>query len=204
MFQVEPCASCGENTFGGGYSGLDLYVYPNADVCGDVTSTGNFEYYVEDRPNIFEIYDSTGPVLSTGWVGYADYAGPWGASLNTSLSGNIPYTFNSTTGRYVSVTAGPADPTNIITDSYEWVFLCDSGTTPTPTNTQTPTPTIFTATCKNYDLVISQTDIDNSNSTVIYVNYYNCANEFVTTNFIAGTFTDAICGCQLPNIPPFL
>jgi hypothetical protein len=104
-------------------------------------------------------------------------------------------------------TEGVTDFSLLTSDlNYDLIVVSSLDPTPTPTNTntQTPTPTIFTATCKNYDLVISQIDIDNSNSTVIYVNYYNCANEFVTTNFIAGTFTDAICGCQLPNIPPFL
>jgi len=75
--------------------------------------------------------------------------------------------------------------------------------TPTPTPTSTPTPE---QNCSYYDLVISQTDIDNSNSNVIYINYYNCADPTVltTTNFIAGTFPDALCACDLAIASPFL
>jgi hypothetical protein len=122
-----PCVDCGINQFGS-YAPADYYVYPTASICNAVSSSNVLFYYAYDRPNRFNLYDSAGAVTSSGWVGYADYAGPWGASLNVDPDGDIPFTFNSGTGRYMLVEAGPADTESPISDAYEWVIVCQNPT----------------------------------------------------------------------------
>lgn len=46
-----------------------------------------------DVPNRFDVYDDEGKlVISSGWMGYATYPGPWGSSLNTSQSKSLIFT----------------------------------------------------------------------------------------------------------------
>jgi hypothetical protein len=132
-----PCVDCGINQFGS-YVPADYYVYPTASICNAVSSSNVLFYYAYDRPNRFNLYDSAGAVTSSGWVGYADYAGPWGASLNVDPDGDIPFTFNSGTGRYMLVEAGPADTESPISDAYEWVIVCQNPPTTTTTTTAPP------------------------------------------------------------------
>jgi hypothetical protein len=93
-----------------------------------------FNWFVVDRPNRFSVYDSTGLIWTSGWVGSASYSGPWGASLSTPGSGiSSVLTFLSTSGRYVSVEYGPADLSNPLTDVAEWSLSCSVCTTTTTT-----------------------------------------------------------------------
>ena len=132
------CVDCGINQYGT-YSPANYYGYPTASICNAVSSSNILFYYGYDRPNRFTLYDSAGFVTSSGWVGYATYAGPWGASNNVDPDGNILFSFNSGTGRYMLVEAGPADPVSPISDAYEWVLVCQNPTTTTSTSTTTTT-----------------------------------------------------------------
>jgi hypothetical protein len=70
-----------------------------------------FSYDVINRPNRINIYNQLGLVSSSGWVGQADYAGPWGASLNTPSTGEVyidSYAVN-TAPYYILVEAGAAE-----------------------------------------------------------------------------------------------
>jgi hypothetical protein len=133
------CVDCGINQYGT-YSPANYYGYPTASICNAVSSSNILFYYGYDRPNRFTLYDSAGFVTSSGWVGYATYAGPWGASNNVDPDGNILFSFNSGTGRYMLVEAGPADPVSPISDAYEWVLVCQNPTTTTSTTTTTTPP----------------------------------------------------------------
>jgi hypothetical protein len=133
------CVDCGINQYGT-YSPANYYGYPTASICNAVSSSNILFYYGYDRPNRFTLYDSAGFVTSSGWVGYANYAGPWGASNNVDPDGNILFSFNSGTGRYMLVEAGPADPVSPISDAYEWVLVCQNPTTTTSTTTTTAPP----------------------------------------------------------------
>jgi hypothetical protein len=133
------CVDCGINQFGS-YSPANYYGYPTASICNAVSSSNVLFYYAYDRPNRFTLYDSAGFVTSSGWVGYATYAGPWGASNNVDPDGNILFSFNSGTGRHMLVEAGPADPVSPISDAYEWVLVCQNPTTTTSTTTTTAPP----------------------------------------------------------------
>ena len=142
-----PSLGCSGGTISGTYSGNNQYTYPNQPVSSIVDSYINFSWGSIDRPNRFTVYDSTGLLWTSGWVGFADYAGPWGPSLNTPSTGNSTICFLSPSGRYVLVEAGNASPITPITDAYEYTLTCLGscpGTTPTPTPTSssvTPTPT---------------------------------------------------------------
>jgi len=144
-----PSLGCSGGTISGTYSGNTQYTYPNQPISSSVDSYINFSWGSIDRPNRFSVYDSTGLLWTSGWVGFADYEGPWGASLNTPSTGNSNICFLSSSGRYVLVEAGNASPTTPITDSYNYIITCLGscpGATPTPTPTPTSTPAGIQAT----------------------------------------------------------
>jgi hypothetical protein len=70
-----------------------------------------FSYDVINRPNRINIYNQDGLVSSSGWVGQADYAGPWGASLNTPSTGEVYINSfeNAAAPYYLLVEAGAAE-----------------------------------------------------------------------------------------------
>jgi hypothetical protein len=158
---TEACYSCGDGTITFNTSDTAYGQYPTQVVCSTSNECGTFTYDAIDRPNRFNLYDSTGLIATSGWVGYATWPGPWGVSLNVSPSGNFTYDFASTSGRYVMVEYGPADPENPTSDTAQWSLTCGtcpSTTTSTTTTTQAPTtttttqvPTTTTTTASPYD-----------------------------------------------------
>lgn len=116
------CVSCSA-ILSDTYSGTNQYTYPQIDICSNVSSSFTLEWTSYDRPNRFAVYDSTGQVASTGWKGYANYAGPWGLSLNTATNGTLSVTFASSTGRYLLIDAGPAGPSGN-SDSWTAKITC--------------------------------------------------------------------------------
>lgn len=133
------CYSCNDIAVTLSTSDLAQGQYVNREVCSTSTTCFIFNWQVFGRPNLFEIFDSNGVVWSSGWVGVASYPGPWGQSLNTATGGSSAImTFSSTTGRYVSVSYGAADPTQPVGDSAEWSLTCTSCPTTTTTTTEAP------------------------------------------------------------------
>jgi hypothetical protein len=132
---------CGDPNVINSYDGLAFYLYANVTVDSSVTTQVYFNWTSYDRPNIFDVYDSVGLRYTTGWVGYANYAGPWGASLNTATTGSQLITWLSTSGRYVSVAAGPADTSAPLSDTNTWNLTCITPTTTTTTSSTTSTTT---------------------------------------------------------------
>jgi hypothetical protein len=140
-------SSCGEIIISG-YNGtdsvtqvydLDLTGLPNGDII-DITVN------VLDRPDYFTLKVDGSAVEISGWLGFATYAGPWGASL----SGPTSFTFQSlvydNTKTYsIDILVGPADPVFPINDDYQIEIDCSSppppaSASPTPTETPTNTP----------------------------------------------------------------
>lgn len=122
---TQPCYDCATGgTIVFNTSDTAYGTYPPKFYCFNSAECGTFIYNAIDRPNRFNVYDSTGLVATSGWVGYATWPGPWGASLNVAPSGNFPYNFGSTSGRYVLVEYGPADPDNPTSDAAEWSMNC--------------------------------------------------------------------------------
>lgn len=148
--------TCGVNVTGS-YAGTDYYLYPKQMVSGTSSVCNQFNWQVNDRPNRFTIGDSTGQIFTTGWVGFANYNGPWGSSLNTPLYGYVNFSWASVSGRYIQVEAGPADPASPITDSYLWNSGCATCTTtttcnPTANYVETGTYSCY-GTCNKYNIM---------------------------------------------------
>ena len=137
------CYTCDDGYVYYETSSNDYGTYPDRFVCFNSDQCGLLAYDAIDRPNRFSLYDSTGLVATTGWVGYATWSGPWGASLNVTPSGNLPYQWNSTSLRYIRVEYGNGDPINPTSDAANLSLLC--GTCPTTTTT-TLSPTTSTTT----------------------------------------------------------
>jgi hypothetical protein len=114
------CGDTVENT----YEGIRPYRYPDNPISSSVDNYINFYWSVSDRPNRFTVYDSTGIRWTSGWVGQADYPGPWDVPLNTPLFGSSDICFLSKLGRYVQVEAGGASRTNPISDSFNYTITC--------------------------------------------------------------------------------
>ncbi|MFZ9876125.1 MAG: hypothetical protein ACO3EY_03600 [Candidatus Nanopelagicales bacterium] len=107
------------------YSGSDYHLYDPYYICEDLsTTTVSFNWFVYDRPNRFNLYNAFGLVATSGWVGYANYPGPWGASLSTPSSGVIGAPYSA--GMYITVEAGNANPANPISDSWEGTISCSN------------------------------------------------------------------------------
>ena len=138
-------SSCGEIIFSG-YNGtdsvtqiydLDLTGLPNGDII-------DISVEVLNRPDYFTLKVDGSAVEISGWLGFATYAGPWGASL----SGPTSFTFQSlvydNTKTYsIEIIVGPADPVSPIDDDYQIEIDCSSPPPPvTPSNTPSNTPTI--------------------------------------------------------------
>lgn len=70
----------------GNYYTSGHYRYPDQWIdLRTPVGTVNISVQSYDVPNRFDVYDEDGNfVTSSGWMGYANYYGPWGSSLNTS------------------------------------------------------------------------------------------------------------------------
>lgn len=97
------------------------------------TITGTFD--ANTRPDRFNITQNGSTIVSSGWRGSDNtYFGPWGSpgSLG-SPNGSISFT-NLTGDSYALVVdVGPANPSNILNDSWSTSFNCSATGTPTTT-----------------------------------------------------------------------
>jgi len=99
-------SGCG-GSFNGSYYGPGYYLYPQdtIDVSSTVEgSTITVPVSSYDVPNRFTIYSNTGTLLAgSPWMGYANYSGPWGQSLNTNPNGTLTFTRTSSAIYYLKV-----------------------------------------------------------------------------------------------------
>jgi hypothetical protein len=120
------CFSCGQYV-SGNYSGTDYHAYENYYICDDLDTTEiSLAWSVIDRPNRFTIYQDGSLVATTGWVGYANYAGPWGLSLNTPNTGILSTSYLTGLNTYVYVEAGPANPSAPTNDAFTFTISCST------------------------------------------------------------------------------
>ena len=127
------CYDCGDGTLSFSTSSVNYGQYDSTNVCAGSDTSGTITWGVAQRPNRFNIYSNTsGLDYTSGWKGVANYAGPWGTSLNTSTTGTDSFTFSNTVGRRVMVEFGGADPSSPTNDSADWSIAC-AAPTPTPT-----------------------------------------------------------------------
>jgi alpha-tubulin suppressor-like RCC1 family protein len=122
-----PSISCGGN-YSGIYNGTDFTTqiqeldlnsnYDNYNVL--------VQCYSGARPNRFNIYDDLGGLIgTTGWLGQANYPGPWGLSLNNTGYGTINFTYTLPRNYELRVDIGNADPILPVTDTWEATVSCD-------------------------------------------------------------------------------
>jgi hypothetical protein len=95
-----------------------------------------------ERPDYFTVKIDGTPVENSGWIGFATYPGPWGATL----SGPTSYffstiTYDNTKSYSVDILIGPADPGAPTTDAYDIEVDCGPAPTPNPTPNSTPPQT---------------------------------------------------------------
>lgn len=122
------CYDCTNNFITNTYSGSGYHIYNDIIICDNLGLANiSINYNANERPNRYNFYNSFGSLVSSsGWVGYANYPGPWGASLNTPPTGFLTVTYAN--GLYLTVETGPANPLDPITDSFEVTISC-AGTT---------------------------------------------------------------------------
>lgn len=129
---------CGDGEYFFRYAGTGYFVYPHVPIGNSSSQYVMFYWRGGDRPNRFNVYEGVNLVFSTGWVGYANYAGPWGATLSVNPDGNQYVSFAGFTDRYIQIEAGPADPNNPLNDLYVISMTCQEATTTTTTTTLAP------------------------------------------------------------------
>ncbi len=106
---------CGE-TFGGSYGVTSSYhIYPaeSFDV-SCVLNGSNLRMFVSPAtvPNRFTIKNSSGSVVAdSGWIGTANYPGPWGFFLSSGAT-NLNFTKTSNTYTLIVETATPPNQTD--------------------------------------------------------------------------------------------
>lgn len=135
--------NCGDNITGS-HSHLGYYLYAPylldvRSASADVTLT----YDVVDTPNRISVYNSAGSmIITSGWRGIAAYAGPWGSSLSTALTGTITFTPTSGSCFYKILVESQTGTTT--SDAFSIAVSCPTGTTPV-------TPTITYVSCSGGD-----------------------------------------------------
>lgn len=96
---------CDYGNFSGTYSGSGFYFYSDIVLDAKCTQVGhNIQISCSylDVPNRFSVYSTSGNLIATtGWVGNANYYGPWGASLSTSYTPVLSFTRSSTSACYI-------------------------------------------------------------------------------------------------------
>jgi hypothetical protein len=111
--------------------------YPSVSVSSSDPTGNTFYWEALDRPNRFNVYENGSLLATSGWVGNANYFGPWGSSLSTSSTGTFNFNWTAgSTNREVRVEFGGSDPANQIGDGANWQIQCAAPTTTTTTTTQ--------------------------------------------------------------------
>lgn len=106
------------------FYGIGFYRYPPYDFDLSGTPLGSaIQVSVNsyDIPNRFTITDPTGNIVAvTGWMGYVNYPGPWGPSLNTPQTATLSF-ITDFSGTY---TLTVETSTETISDSWDASISC--------------------------------------------------------------------------------
>jgi hypothetical protein len=154
-FYPVSCENRCYDTVYGTYTGSSFTIFTH---CLDlnngyyVNSTSiTISYIAFDRPNRFNLYINGSLSQTSGWVGYDNtYSGPWGGAGNLNTAGTIGsfvFTYFSGNTYEMRVEVGPENPSNPLSDGYNFTLGCPSPP-PTPTPTPTTTPLIVIDYCK--------------------------------------------------------
>lgn len=127
--QVCNAVISGNHTHNGFYA-YDPYLLNVQGAASTITLT----YDVVSKPNRFSVYDDNDNlVVSSGWKGVANYAGPWGATLNTATTGSISFTKAAGKCFYKLIVESVTDVS--FADTFSVTFSCPNSAPVTPTIT---------------------------------------------------------------------
>ncbi|SDD44299.1 hypothetical protein SAMN04488104_103019 [Algoriphagus faecimaris] len=147
-------------------------------------------FHVYDIPNRYTIKSGGNTIYTTGWIGTANYPGPWGQSINTFNSLNVNLTKNySTTYEVIVETQTPPNYSySPNQDNWEVWVTCPKEDEPIPG----PGPTPICECCgdwvegnhdeyaeyKTYDVIIDTSCLTNGDSFSFYVQSHEIPNRF--------------------------
>ncbi|WP_157576745.1 hypothetical protein [Asinibacterium sp. OR53] len=116
--------SCG-STISGNFLGSGYYTYPDNTIDLSLSAQGSLIQIACDAvevPNRFSIYDGTTLVVTTGWIGTANYSGPWGTSLSTSATQTLSFFRGASSTYTLRVETSPQG----MTDTWNVTISCPS------------------------------------------------------------------------------
>jgi hypothetical protein len=126
------------NDAGSGYtvttSSLNSGSYSPIAICTDIPQQTfvNTEVLLSNtRPAKISIYDATNfEVVSSGWIGQANYVGPWGSSVNTALTSSLSFGYSILLAPYYyNIQYGNADLSDVKNSSVYVALTCDTSAT---------------------------------------------------------------------------
>jgi hypothetical protein len=108
-------AGCG-GSFSGSWGTTGYHQYARDTIKVDtLTRTLHINMNAYDVPNRFTVYDSLNNIVAASpWMGYANYSGPWGLSINTATTG----TLNFSRGAYTKFTLLVETSVKTTSDTY--------------------------------------------------------------------------------------
>lgn len=146
--------TCGSNA-NDNYAVSGYHKYPTYTLdlsATDQGSTITVTVNSYDIPNKFTIYDANGTIIKqTNWMGYVNYSGPWGQSLNTPQSQSL--TFIKTSRASYSLVV----ETSIQSTSDSWTASISCSYKPNVVISAVTDPTVKTAMVNSFN---SLTNVD--------------------------------------------
>jgi hypothetical protein len=115
-------------------SSLNSGSYSPIAICTDIpqqTFVNTDVLLSNTRPAKISIYDATNfEVVSSGWIGQANYVGPWGSSLNTELTSSLSFGYSILLAPYYyDIQYGNANLSDIKNSSVYVALTCDTSAT---------------------------------------------------------------------------
>ncbi len=103
------------------------YGFYHLDTTTGGPSRMHIAWQAQTRPNRFSVKnESTGAIVATsGWVGTAAYAGPWGSTLSAATTGTLTFWIVAGNLYSLQVEAGNGNPAAPATDTWQVTVSCD-------------------------------------------------------------------------------
>lgn len=123
--------SCG-SLYSGSYGGTGYFAYEVDTLDLSTTPVGTIVKVTCDQvevPNRFSIYEGSNLLVTTGWIGVADYPGPWGNSISIPATTMLSFRKGAGTSYRLLIETAPQ---NGYTDTWNVAISCASQTTEPP------------------------------------------------------------------------
>jgi len=196
-------------------SSMNYIIYDPVDIPSSDTQYANrIQIESFERPNRVTVIDDSGTVYDSGWMGFANYSGPWGNRLNDLSLKRDNFDYNSSTGRQIRVYGGAADPSDPISDAVNVIITCgyDSDLTETDVYQGDTADAACTRNSPGTTVFKQRLYFDNADWTLANNVYYNAIPPLgsVPAQYISlgnnwrywdGQFFGASGTCDTPNPP---